>query len=127
MQELCQQLSGLRITVLAQNIKSWIRGNDEEEEFCPVVESLTDGQILQAVRPNNIPEAEELAFATDDKEEDEVDVIPTSAATIAGLESALRWFETQDIDPIKIMKLCSLLEFAKRKQHRSKKQKQLTD
>ncbi|KAG6940497.1 hypothetical protein G0U57_015900, partial [Chelydra serpentina] len=89
----------------------------------PVAESLTDGQILQAVRPNNVPEAEELAFAVDEEEEDEVDVIPTSTATVASLETALRWFEMQDIEPIKIMQLRSLLQFAKRKQHSSKKQK----
>ncbi|EMP39761.1 hypothetical protein UY3_03041 [Chelonia mydas] len=65
MQELCQQLSGLRVTVLPQNIESWIRGDDEAGEFYPVAESLTDDQILQAVRPNNIPEAEELTFAVE--------------------------------------------------------------
>ncbi|KAG6930423.1 hypothetical protein G0U57_003889 [Chelydra serpentina] len=127
MQELCQQLSGLRITVLPQNIESWIRGDNEAEVFCPIAESLTDGQILQAVRPNNVPEAEELVFAVDKEEENEVDVIPTSTATVAGLETALRWFEMQDIQPIKIMQLRSLLQFAKWKQHSSKEQKQLTD
>ncbi|CAM2098389.1 unnamed protein product [Caretta caretta] len=88
MQEVCQQLSGLGVTVLPQNIQSWIRGDDEAEEFCPIAESLTDEQILQAVQPNNIPEAEELAFAMKEEEEDEVDVVPTSTATIAGLETA---------------------------------------
>ncbi|CAM5108806.1 unnamed protein product [Eretmochelys imbricata] len=126
MQELCQQLSGLGVTVLPQNIESWIRGNNEAEEFCPVAESLMDDQILQAVQPNNIPEAEELAFAVEE-EEDEVDIIPTSAATVAGLETALRWFETQDVEPIKIIQLRSLLQFAKQKQHSSKKRKHLTD
>ncbi|CAM2114388.1 unnamed protein product [Caretta caretta] len=33
MQELCQQLSGLELTVLPLNIESWIRGDDEAEEF----------------------------------------------------------------------------------------------
>ncbi|KAG6922606.1 hypothetical protein G0U57_001798 [Chelydra serpentina] len=127
MQELCQQLSGLGITVLPQSTESWIRGNNEAEEFCPVAESLTDGQILQAVRPNNVPEAEELAFSVDEEEEEEVDVIPTSTATLTGLETALRWFEMQHVEPIKITQLRSLLQFAKRKQHSSKKQKQLTD
>ncbi|CAM4501168.1 unnamed protein product [Lepidochelys olivacea] len=119
-QELSQQLSGLGVTVQPQNIESWIRGDDEAEEFCPVAESLTDDQILQVVGPNNIPEAEELAFAVEEGE-DEVDVVPTSAVTVVGLETALRWFETQDVEPIKIMQLHSLLSGS------SKKQKQLTD
>ncbi|CAM2096668.1 unnamed protein product [Caretta caretta] len=126
MQELCQQLSGLGATVLPLNIKSWTRGDNEAEEICLVAESLTDDQILQAVRPNNITEAEELAFAVEEGEEEEVDVIPTSTATIASLETALRWFETQDVEPIKIMQLRSLLQFPKRKRHSHKKQKQLT-
>ncbi|CAM2106755.1 unnamed protein product [Caretta caretta] len=107
-QELSQQLSGLGVTVQPQNIESWIRGNNEAEEFCPVSESLTDDQILQVVRPNNIPEAEELAFAVEEGE-DEVDIVPTSAVTVVGLETALRWFETQDVEPIKIMQLPSSL------------------
>ncbi|CAM2105903.1 unnamed protein product [Caretta caretta] len=49
MQELSQQLSGLGVTVLPQNIESWIRGDDKAEEFCSIAESLTDDQILQAV------------------------------------------------------------------------------
>ncbi|CAM2096764.1 unnamed protein product [Caretta caretta] len=126
MQELCQQLSGLGVTVLPQNIESWIRGDDEAEGFCPVAESLTDDQILQAVRPNNVPEAEELAF-TMEEEEDEVDDVSTSTVTVAGLETPLRWFKMQDVEPIKIMQLRSLLQFANRKRHSSKKQKQLTD
>ncbi|CAM2115836.1 unnamed protein product [Caretta caretta] len=89
-QELCQQLFRLRVTALPQNIKSWIRGDDEAEEFCPVAESLIDDQILQAVRLNNIPEAEELAFAVEEEEEDEMDVVPTSTVTVAGSETALR-------------------------------------
>ncbi|CAM2105310.1 unnamed protein product [Caretta caretta] len=125
MQELCQQLSRLGVTVLPQNVESWTRGDDEAEEFCPVVESLTDDHILQAVRPNNIPEA--LAFTVEEEEEDEVDIIPTSTATVAGLETALRWFEMQDIEPIEVMQLHSLLQFAKQKWHSSKKQKQLAN
>ncbi|CAM2119180.1 unnamed protein product [Caretta caretta] len=82
---------------------------------------------LGAVRPNNIPEAEELAFAMEEEEKDEADIIPTSTTTVAGLETALRWFETQDVEPIKIMQLRSLLQFLKQKQHSSKKQKELTD
>ncbi|CAM2105333.1 unnamed protein product [Caretta caretta] len=109
MQELCQQLSGLGVTVLSQNIESWIRGNDEAEEFCPIAESLTDDQILQTLRPNDIPKDEELAFTVEEEEEDEVDIVPTSTATIASLETALRWFEMQDVEPIKIMQLRSLL------------------
>ncbi|CAM2119819.1 unnamed protein product [Caretta caretta] len=99
----------------------------KQKNFCPAAESLTENQILQAVRPNNIPEAEELAFTLEEEEEDEVDVVPTSTAIIVSFETALRWFETQDVEPIKVMQLRSLLQFAKRKQHSSKKQKQLTD
>ncbi|CAM2115362.1 unnamed protein product [Caretta caretta] len=120
MQELCQQLSGLRVTVLPQNIESWIRGDHEAEEFCPVAESLTDDQILQAVRPTTFQKLKNWPSPWKKKRKMKWTSFEHQLRPVAGLE-------TQDIEPIKNMQLRSLLQFAKRKQHSSKKQKQLTD
>jgi len=53
--------------------------------------------------------------------------VPTAAEAVAGLETALPWFETRDIDSLKLMQLQNLKAIAKHAQYEGgKKQQKLT-
>jgi len=55
-------------------------------------------------------------------------VVVTAAQAYKSLENALTWFETQDIDCVKLLQLRNLMAFAKRAElSTAKKQCKLTD
>jgi hypothetical protein len=92
------------------------------DDDCPVYQEQTDKEIIEEVQ-GTVEEEEEVTDEPADKDEP----IPSASETSVCLQTALRYFETQDVDPIKILQLRGLLQWANKKFHDNLKQRKLTD
>ncbi|XP_075440914.1 tigger transposable element-derived protein 5 [Ascaphus truei] len=97
-----------------EDVAEWVHLDDS----IPVMEEssgddVTADSITTFIVPGDSPEDEEEAS----EDERNTDPIPSASEAVQGLETALRWLETQDpqeVGPLKIVQLRSLITTAQR-------------
>ena len=113
------------IAVSTDDVDTWVNLDDP----APTAEEATTEQIVASVCGESSDE--------DDAQADEPDAelagnstvqLPTAADAVKGMETALMWLETKEVDCVKLMQLRNILSFARRAQFEgTKKQCKLTD
>jgi hypothetical protein len=89
------------------------------DDDAPVYHDPTDDEIVAQVQE----EKEEP-----EEQEQPVDLfIPSAAEAAAGLTAGLKWLETQDVEPFKLIQLRGLIQLATKSSQASLKQKKFTD
>ena len=116
-------MSAAGIIVSNDDVETWLN----TDESSPTAADVTDTDIIDSVRGQGGEDSSD-----DDSAAGASSVaaprVPTAAEAVAGLETALAWFETRDIDSLKLMQLQNLKAIAKRAQYEGgKKQQKLTD
>lgn len=106
-----------------EEIKQWLNFDND----CPVFEHASDEEIIANVSETS---RDSQVIHTDDNDEtdDADDVIeppPKVSEAIRGLECALSWLETQDIDYVKVLQMRNMLNFARSKRETGIKQLKL--
>lgn len=98
-----------------EEVRQWLTIDNE----CPVFEHVSDSEII-----NNVTGASSGDTDVDDADDtDEVcEPPPKVAEAIRGLECALKWLETQEVDYVKVLHTRNLLDFARSKRETGMKQ-----
>ena len=95
-----------------QEVRQWLTIDNE----CPVFEHVSDAEII-----NNI-----IGASSGDTDVDDADEVceppPKVAEAIHGLEYALKWLETQEVDYLKVLHTRNLLDFARSKRETGMRQ-----
>ena len=106
-----------------QTLASFVDGWANIDDMCDSDQPLTDDQIVD--------EAKAAAAATDDANTpdaaEDTTTPPTAAEAVAGLQTVLRWAESEDTDYLTIMQMYNLLRVARKVQLASRRQKKVTD
>uniref|UniRef100_UPI00358F1B8B LIM/homeobox protein Lhx9-like n=1 Tax=Myxine glutinosa TaxID=7769 RepID=UPI00358F1B8B len=89
------------------------------DEDVPMTSSMTDEEIIASVRETTL----QCDIECDSDDTNEPQEVPATSDVIAGLETALSWFEGQPVDSIKVVQLRQLLSYA-RKENATSKSKQ---
>ena len=111
-----------RILELETNeIHEWIRTPDD----CETYGALTDEEIIQGV--TNQSSTERVGDENDEDDDSDFEMPPSATEALEGLEKGLRWLETQDVDPIRVIHLRNIVDFAKSKKAGALKQKTVFD
>ena len=111
------------IAVSPDDIDTWLGYDDP----VPTADSLTDDDIIASVTADDEQDTEsETADDADAAGSGTCVKVPTPREAAQHLEQALLWFETTQIDSLKIMQLRNLVTIAKRAQCDGQKQTKLT-
>ena len=101
-------------------IRQWLNIDND----CPTFEHVSDEDII-----NNVTSAAADDTCIEEEVNDDADEIceppPKVAEAIQGLETALRWLETQEVDYVKVLHTRNLLDFARSKRETGRKQLKL--
>ncbi|MEE6511592.1 hypothetical protein FKM82_018221 [Ascaphus truei] len=90
-------------------IDSWVDGDSS----CPTHEYMTDSEIIQSLSSENTD-----LDTTEDDEDEELEPPPK----IVGLQTGLKFLETENIDSITILQLKRIIEIVKKKKRDALKQ-----
>ena len=104
-------------------IRQWLTIDDD----CPVFEHATDEEIIANVTGSSHASGDISADETDvaDDDDDVIEPPPKVAEAIRGLECALAWLETQDVDYVKVLHMRNMLDYARSKRETGFKQLKL--
>lgn len=96
---------------------------------CPTFEHVSDADINSNITGASTDVTCTDVAADDDDDTEDADEMceppPKVSEAIHGLESALRWLETQDVDYVKVLHMRNLLDFARSKRETGRKQLKL--
>ena len=110
-----------KIEATPDEIRQWLTIDND----CPTFEHVSDAEILDNVRDASADDTCTDVDADDDADEEPCEPPPKVAEAINGLETALRWLETQEVDYVKVLHMRNLLDFAKSKRETGRKQLKL--
>uniref|UniRef100_H3A775 HTH CENPB-type domain-containing protein n=1 Tax=Latimeria chalumnae TaxID=7897 RepID=H3A775_LATCH len=97
------------------DIKKWALADDS----CPTAELLVDEDMenrtsaadgIKTEDSNHAQDVEQVAVYD---ESDDIEPPPSAFEAYRSLELGLRWLETQDIEPVKVLQLRSIVDFAR--------------
>lgn len=106
-----------KIDAAPEEIKQWLTIDND----CPIFEHASDSEIIA----NVIGTSSADTISNDAEDEDDsvaCEPPPKDAEVINGLECALKWFETQDVDYMKVLQMRNLLDYARSKRESGMKQ-----
>jgi len=114
-----------------ETLKKWHAVDDE----CPTSALMMDEEIISSGRDDDaLSDVESDADGVAAENETTVQnsqpepqrILPTASQAVDGLQTALLWLETQNVDTVTLMQLRRIVDIAKSRKMQSKKQLTMT-